>query len=244
MRNRVYFISDVHIGWGPEREARERQDRLIGFLRAIREDAEALYIVGDLFDFWFEYRSVVPSAGMRVLFELHGLVEAGIPVACVPGNHDLWLGPFLSKEVGVAILPNRSVVRRQGLRICLDHGDDLLGGVRYRLMKRVLRNPACVALFRLLHPDLGVLLARMASNRPTLGTALGSHTVEVYAREAHRRFGGEADVVVFGHLHRPVLRRDERGTLVVLGDWIKHFTYAVLEGGAVEIKKWEGSPES
>ena len=243
MRNRVYFISDVHIGWGPERKARERQDRLIGFLRAIREDAEALYIVGDLFDFWFEYRSVVPRAGMRVLFELHGLVEAGIPVACVPGNHDLWLGPFLSEEVGVAILPSRSVVRRQGLRICLDHGDDLLGGVHYRLTKRILRNPVSIALFRLLHPDLGARLARMVSNRPELefrtGTGGAGSLIDSYYREALRRFGAEAEIVVFGHLHRPVLRRDERGTLVVLGDWIKHFTYAVLEGGAIEIKKWE-----
>ncbi len=247
MRNRVYYSSDVHIGWGPAREARDRQDRLIGFLRSIREDAEALYVVGDLFDFWFEYRSVVPRAGARVLFALHDLVEAGVPVSCVPGNHDLWLGPFLSEEVGVILLPARSVVRHQGLRIGLDHGDDLVGGARYRLLKRILRNPACIALFRLLHPDLGAMLARMVSNRPDMelraGTGHSGSLVEAYCREALRRYRSEAEVVVFGHLHRPVLRREEGGTLVVLGDWIKHFTYAVLEGGAIELRKWEGSCE-
>jgi UDP-2,3-diacylglucosamine hydrolase len=244
MPNRVYFISDAHIGWGSEEEDRARQDRLIDFLRAIREDAEALYVVGDLFDFWFEYRSVVPRSGARVLFELYNLIEAGVPVGCTPGNHDLWIGTFLSREVGVTLLPRRSVVHHQGVRICLDHGDDLLGGGLYRLVKRVLLNPACIALFRLLHPDLGALLARMTSGRPTLGTALGGHTVEIYRREAHRRFGEEADVVVFGHLHRPVLHRDEEGTFVVLGDWIEHFSYAVMENGRIEVKKWENRPES
>ncbi len=239
MPNRVYFISDVHIGWGSAREDRDRQDRLIAFLRTLGGDAEALYVVGDLFDFWFEYRSVVPRAGARVLFELYHLIQAGVPVVCIPGNHDLWLGAFLSKEVGITLLPNRSVVHHQGVRICLDHGDDLIGGSLYRLVKKILLHPTCIALFRLLHPDLGALLARMVSNRPTLGAALGSHTVEAYDREAHRRFGAEADVVVFGHLHRPVLRRDEAGTLVILGDWIKHFSYAVLEGGEMEVKRWE-----
>ena len=244
MPNRVYFISDVHIGWGTEEEDRARQDRLIGFLRAIRGEAEALYIVGDLFDFWFEYRSVVPRSGARVLFELYNLVEAGVPVRCAPGNHDLWIGAFLSKEVGITVIPNRSIVRHQGLRVCLDHGDDLLGGVLYRILKKVLRSPVCIALFRLLHPDFGALLARMASHRPTLGTALSGHTVEVYSREAQRRFGKEADVVVFGHLHRPVLRCDERGTLVILGDWVGHFSYAVMENGRIEVKRWENGPES
>ena len=239
MPNRVYFISDVHLGWGGEREDRDRQERLIAFLRAIRGDAEALYVVGDLFDFWFEYRSVVPRAGARVLFELYHTVEAGVPVVCLPGNHDLWLGAFLSREVGITLLPNRSVVHHQGVRICLDHGDDLLGGGLYRLVKKVLRNPTCIALFRLLHPDIGALLARMASNRPTLRGALGGHMVEVYSREARRRFGVEADVVVFGHLHRPTLRRDEEGTFVVLGDWVKHFSYAVMENGEVEVRRWE-----
>lgn len=250
MRNRVYFISDIHLGWGPKGKERGRQDRLIAFLKAIREDAEALYILGDLFDFWFEYRSVVPKAGIRVLFALHDLVRQGIPVACLPGNHDLWLGQFLSSEIGMSILPGRTVVRHQGLRICLDHGDDVLGGARYRLLKGILNNGISIAGFRLLHPDLGAWVARKVSNRPELDFRAGEGSgggrgslIEAYRQEANRRFGTEAEVVLFGHLHRPVLQREEGGTFAVLGDWIRHFTYAVLEGGALEIRKWEGLQE-
>jgi UDP-2,3-diacylglucosamine hydrolase len=246
MKNRVYFLSDVHLGWGSRGQQAERQDRLARFLRAIRSDAEALYIVGDLFDFWFEYRTVIPRTGARVLFEIRGLIENGTRVFCVPGNHDLWLGPFLTEEVGIRIAPGGSVVRHQGIRIWLDHGDDLLGGWTYRFVKRVLRNPVAVALFRLLHPDFGALLARMVSNRPGMSPVPGGvpraarscRMLEIYGREARRRYGAEAEVVVFGHLHRPVLRREEEGTLLILGDWVKHYTYGVLEDGRMEIRTW------
>ena len=240
MKNRVYFISDVHIGFKENKEEPLKQDRLIEFLRSIRNDAEALYIVGDLFDFWFEYRSVVPKAGGKVLFELYNLVNSGVRVVCIPGNHDLWLGAFISDEVGISIASNRCRVTHQGLQITLDHGDDLLGGNRYHLIKRILRNPYCISLFRLLHPDLGILIAKFISSRPIVPVS-GDHLMKIYQCEARRLFCREADIVIFGHLHQPVIRRGKKGTLVVLGDWVQHFSYAVMAKGQIQIKRWPSS---
>ena len=267
---RIYFISDVHIGSpGMGDATREREDVLIDFLKSIRHNAGTLYIVGDLFDFWFEYRTTVPSTGARVLFELYNLVESGVRVIYLPGNHDLWPGEYFSEQLGVELPGGPITVTHQGLRIHIAHGDEIRTDWRFRLSRGILKNRFCMGLFRLLHPDLGATLARYTSRLSEFRIRRrGSGNRDILYKAARGKIAHGVDVVIHGHYHfslharvggssddrgrtetGPVDRADDpaerRGELVVLGDWIQKYTYAVLEDGKIQLKQWEkrGSPE-
>ena len=202
-RTRVYFISDVHLGVkGAVRESRAQEDSLIGFLRSIREDAEVLYIVGDLFDFWFEYGSVVPSCGARVLFELHQMAESGVRLVYLPGNHDVWLGPYLEKEVGFELPGGPLLVSHQGVEIFVAHGDEFRRDWKFRFSRAILKSSVCTWLFRLLHPDIGAWLARGTSQ--VSERRAHSHTKRnrsILLDAATEQIGKGADAVICGHYH-------------------------------------------
>ena len=180
-KDKVYFISDAHIGGGKFiRPPRVREDALIGFLRAIRKDAECLYIVGDLFDFWFEYRSVIPAHGARVIFELYHLVQSGTRVIYLPGNHDSWLGGYLSEEVGAELPGPFCDVSHQNRRLYVTHGDIFQQNWKFELRRRILSHPFCIALFRWLHPDIGAYLARFVSRSSDVGEKKGTRKKRKY----------------------------------------------------------------
>ena len=260
---RIYFISDVHIGAPDIGDGdREREDVLIDFLKAIRRDARALYIVGDLFDFWFEYRTTIPSSGARVLFELYNLVESGVRVIYLPGNHDLWPGEYFSGQLGVELPGGPITVNHQGLRIHIAHGDEIRTDWRFRLSRGILKNRFCVGLFRLLHPDLGAILARYTSRLSEYRIRRrGSGNRDILYRAAREKIAHGADIVIHGHYHFTLHARvggspgdqavtrmrtgdradagsERTGELVVLGDWIQQCTYAVLENGGIRLDKW------
>ena len=238
-RNRIYFIADAHVGGGSHSDPARQEDRLIGFLRSIHRDAQVLYIVGDLFDFWFEYRSVVPSIGARVLFEIYALVQAGVRVVCLPGNHDIWLGAYLSEQVGLELPGGPIVATHQGLTFYIAHGDEFRTDWRFRVSRAILKNPTCIALYRLLHPDLGALLARTTSRISIYRArrnATGSRGVFLPAAKAKIAQG--IDIVLCGHYHSPTREPLDGGALIILGDWISNDTYAVLENGEIELQKW------
>ena len=235
-RGPVYFISDTHIRDGEV----EREGKLLSFLRYIYGRAEALYILGDLFDFWFEYRSVVPRTGWRVLGALHELVLSGTPVICIRGNHDFWLGRYITEEIGLRVEDGPIWVGHQGKRLFLAHGDEFLGDPGYRAFRYVLRHPVSVRLFRLLHPDVGAFLAETLSRTTKFVSVKKLTTVKAtFLKAARRKFGEGADAVMFGHMHTPVLRRYGKRTFVVLGDWIRNFTYAEMEDGEVTLRRWK-----
>ena len=237
---KIYFISDVHLGApGDGRSADAHENALIGFLRCIRDDAELLYIVGDLFDFWFEYRTAVPATGARILFEIYALVQAGVRVVYLPGNHDIWLGPYLSEQVGVELPGGPVAVTHQGVRIFIAHGDEFRSDRMFRISRRILKSPVCIALFRLLHPDLGALLARATSRVSEFRAwRRPDPSRKIFTRAAEEKFAEGFDVVVCGHYHRPFCERGGGGTLVILGDWVREDTYGVLEGGGFEVRRW------
>ncbi len=262
--NRIYFISDVHIGSpGMGDATREREDVLIDFLKSIRHNAGALYIVGDLFDFWFEYRTTIPSTGARVLFELYNLVESGVRVIYLPGNHDLWPGQYFSEQLGVELPGGPITVTHQGLTIHIAHGDEIRNDWRFRLSRGILKNRHCMGLFRLLHPDLGAALARYTSRLSEFRIRTrGSGNRDILYKAARGKIAHGVDIVIHGHYHfslharvggsgddpagletDPEVRADDpverSGELVVLGDWIQKYTYAVLENGSIRLEKWE-----
>ena len=239
-RNRIYFISDAHLGTRLSgRSNRDQEESLVTFLRSIRKDAEVLYIVGDLFDFWFEYRTVVPARAGKVLFALHALVQNGVRVVYLPGNHDIWLGDYLSEQVGLHLPGGPVAVEHQGRRVYVTHGDELRENWKARLKRWILKNPVCIVLFRLLHPDLGAFLASTTSRLSNYRSrSIANPTREIPVPVIRAKITRGFDIMVCGHFHRPLQARMDGGTFVVLGDWLYDDHYAVMENGEISLKKW------
>ncbi|MDA0711168.1 MAG: UDP-2,3-diacylglucosamine diphosphatase [bacterium] len=249
LSHKVYFISDAHLGSTKlRRTEHEKEDALIDFLRAIRGRAEALYIVGDLFDFWFEYRSAVSSTSLRIVCELYALVQSGVRVLYIPGNHDLWPGTLYSEHLGIELPGDPVSIVCQGKRLHITHGDSLRKDVKFRLSRYVLKHRLAIALFRLLHPDIGHWLARKTSSYSEVRTKVGSPQTILQARDIYRAGAAEiidrgVDIVICGHYHHLRKIQIGAGTLVILGDWMRYDSYAVLENGAISIHQWNTAPE-
>jgi len=237
------FLSDAHFGTSRDEEERRRIDRFVSFLRGPARGAGALYIVGDLFDFWFEYRQVVPKPHLLVLTELGALVRAGVRVVYIAGNHDYWLDDYFADELGFTVSRRPLDLRAQERRLYVTHGDDLTSGhdPGYRFLRRLVRSPFAIRLYHLIHPDLGVPFARWASGLSRAHTNrkkfVLNRTLEGAAREKLRE---GFDGVLMGHIHYADHFRYEEGELVLLGDWIDSFTYARLTGGRIALERWEG----
>ena len=234
----VFFISDAHLGSGPDLE--QRRSTLVARLADFRPRADHVYILGDLFDFWFEYRHAIPKGHFQVLHALAGLVDAGVPVDFFGGNHDFWCGSYLRQEVGLTVHQEPAVVTHQGRRIFLAHGDGIAGGDHgYRMLKALLRNPWAIALYRGLHPDIGIPLAYRTSGISRAHSLPFNVLLDRYARNlVAPRFARGDDAVVIGHIHSPIHLRDTRGRdFLILGDWIDHYTCIRLEQGIFHLER-------
>jgi UDP-2,3-diacylglucosamine hydrolase len=237
----TFFISDVHLGLGPRAEEKRKEDHLLAFLREIRPATERLYIVGDLFDFWFEYGTVIPKGFHRTLAALQEFTDCGIPVDYLAGNHDFWMDDFFPQELGVRVHPDPFEVAIDGQRVFLHHGDGLADkDLGYRLLKPVLRNRLAFFMYRWVHPDVGVRLARGSSRSSRSYTATKDYgEQEAMAAFAARKIRGGVDIVIMGHRHRPVQLQIEGGVYINLGDWITHRTFAELKDGTITLRTWD-----
>ena len=242
MHNRVAIISDVHLG--AISDAHERAfDR---FLEAAGGLGDELLIVGDLFDFWFEYRHVVLRGHLGTLARLRRLHEGGMRIRFVGGNHDAWAGEFLRDEVGVEILDAPLVLDLGGRRCRVAHGDAAGGGDwGYRALRRVIRSRLGKAAFRSIHPDLGVPLARLASSTESRGRgpdpAIESPRADRLVAHAGELLDADPalDVVLFGHTHRPELREVRPGRWYLNpGDWVHHRSFAVIGPREIRLETW------
>jgi UDP-2,3-diacylglucosamine hydrolase len=239
----VVFFSDVHLGAESKDREAGREARLHDFLNSLAGRASRLVIVGDLFDFWFEYRTAIPRRAFATLAVLKRLREDGMAIDYLNGNHDFWLGPFLANEMGIATHDGAMTLEKDGRRLWIHHGDGIIAGDHgYRFLKRVLRNPASIALYRWLHPDLGIPLAHHVSNgsrhaqgqRPLPEAQLWNEIASPKFREGY-------DAVILGHFHHAFERRENGRELFVLGDWIRHFTWLELAEGRLTMRRW-GTP--
>lgn len=245
--DRIIFVADVHLGLPGDTPG--RAERFAAFLRELRGCASQLYIVGDLFDFWFEYRTVIPRTAPVVIFELYNLVRAGTAVTLLAGNHDYWFGEYLRNDVGLALYPNECIAEHQGKRLFVHHGDGFYPRDHgYRILKRVLRNRLSIALFRLIHPDFARSIAEITSTTSRKYLAPPPGRDEQYARlfreVSDRKLAEGFDAAVYGHSHVSLLEQRERGTLILLGDWINRSTYVVLENGQFTIHEWQSEAEA
>jgi UDP-2,3-diacylglucosamine hydrolase len=222
----VYFISDVHLG-NPYLASNPEPQRLLeAFFRTLAGPENELFIVGDFFDFWFEWKQVIPARHFSVLHQLRLLTDSGTRVHLLPGNHDFAFGSFLTRETGIQIHPEHYEFTRGGKRFHLWHGDGLHPRERsYRLLKRIIRHPLSISLFRLLHPDWGMKLADRVTGRYQHQSPEPTELLQ--AAEAYTRdlTAVGIDFVILGHLHHQYLRPLEEGTLLIIGDWINSFNY-------------------
>src|SRR3990172_87657 len=235
----IYFISDVHLG-GHDKEIEEVIiRRLIAFLKSITGKADYLYIVGDLYDFWFEYYKSIPKVNLKVLAGLNEVIEAGTKVGYFTGNHDVWHDSYFEEELGLQIYHAPLEIYHNQLKLFIAHGDGLAKGEwKIRFIKRVLNNPLNIFLYKILHPDLGIMLASRFSNGRAAPKPNPFH--EQYKQLAREKLRQGFDAVVLGHTHMPVFEEYDKNKFYInLGDWVEHFTYLKLTNKKFEFLKWQ-----
>lgn len=242
----AFFISDIHLGLGNREQEKTKENRLLSFLHSILPRAEYLFIVGDLFDFWFEYATVIPKGFHRTLSALQEFTDRGTPVHYLAGNHDFWMGDYFQKELGFQVHADPFEIRIQDKRIYLHHGDGLAQkDLGYRLIKPILRNRWNIRLYRWLHPDLGVPIARGSSRTSREYTSNKDFGEEKGMVEfASKRIQEGVDIVVMGHRHRPSLLPIGTGVYINLGDWITFNSYGLLADGKMTLNSWEEEGQS
>ena len=245
-----YFFSDIHLGLKTPDEEKVKEKKLISFLDYIRGDAEKIYIVGDLFDCWIEYRKVVPKGYYRLLAKLNEIVESGIEIKFFSGNHDFWLNTYLRDDVGLTLYYDSLITELDGKKFFIVHGDGLSkGDIGYKIIKKILRNKVNQFLYSLVHPDIGISLAQGSSKKSrhqiaekdTVEKAHGSSGMQEFAE---MKIKEGYDYVVMGHFHKPQnipvkTENNRTGYYITLGDWIKHDSYGVYSDGNFELKNWK-----
>ena len=178
---KYYFFSDVHLGFGSKDEEKQKERKLVDFLESVRDNSEKIFIVGDLFDCWIEYRRVVPKGYYRTLAKLNELVEQGIEINFFSGNHDFWLNTYLRDDVGLKLYGDSLETELDGKKFYITHGDGLSkGDMGYKIIKKVLRNRFNQFLYSLIHPDIGLWLAQGSSKKSRLHTDDRSRVLEAY----------------------------------------------------------------
>ncbi len=237
----VCFISDAHLGvrspgW------QQREARLVRFLHALDPAFTRLVIVGDLFDFWIEYRNLIRSEYFTVLRTLCELRERGVELHYVAGNHDFALGPFLTRQVGMCVYPDAMDARMEGVQVHVQHGDGVLpSDVLYRMLRAMLRSRLNQRLYKMMHPTLGIGFAALASRLSRHGSSgrpLKQPRIEAYRQAARGMVARHrADIVVLGHTHTAEICRGPEGVYCNTGEWIRAASYATLEGG--QIRLWQ-----
>jgi UDP-2,3-diacylglucosamine hydrolase len=243
---KIYFASDNHLGAPTREESLPREKRFVAWLDKVKDDAEAIFLLGDLFDFWFEYRTVVPKGFTRTLGKLAEIRDAGIPVYYFVGNHDLWMNGYFEEELEIPVFHRPQQFNINSSLFFIGHGDGLGPGDKgYKRMKKLFTNRFAQWCFRWLHPDLGVRLAKYFSvkNRLISGEEdikFMGEDKEWLVQYAKRKLEQQHfDYFVFGHRHLPLeIELGKNTKYVNLGDWISYYTYAVFDGQSLKIEEF------
>jgi UDP-2,3-diacylglucosamine hydrolase len=247
---KIYFLSDFHLGIPDHTSSLKREKLLVKFLDEIKSDASEIFIVGDMFDFWFEYRKVVPKGYVRLLGKLGELTDSGIIIHFFVGNHDMWMSDYFLKELNIPVYFKPKEFDRNGRKFLIGHGDGLGPGDHgYKRLKKLFRNPVSKWLFGILPPIIGIGLANYLSHRSRAASLdeevfLGEEKewLLIYCKEVLKE--KEIDFFVFGHRHLAIdYRLNERSRYINLGDWMLYYTYAIYDGETMELKSYQGQDD-
>ncbi len=233
----LYIFSDVHLGAGPEEKEVLKQQKIAELFKMVKQDGDRLVILGDLFDFWFEYKQAMPKDQFKVLYMLYDLIEQGIKIDYVSGNHDFWMHDFFETQMHIDIHQDFLDLKYENLKLHLIHGDGLSPADKgYHFLKKVLRNKLNIWLYRQLPPDFAISLAKSVSGSSREYTARRDHHYKLdYENYAERKLQDGFDFVAIGHLHLPVYKKFESGVYINSGDFINHFSYVKISDNKIEL---------
>ena len=240
---KVYFASDNHLGAPTREQSLPREKKFVAWLDEVKTDAAAIFLLGDLFDFWFEYKTVVPKGFTRTLGKLAEITDSGIPIFYFVGNHDLWMNGYFENELNIPVYHKPQQFKINNTTFFIGHGDGLGPGDKgYKRMKKLLTNRLAQWSFRWLHPDLGVKLAQYFSIKNKLISGdedihfLGEDKEWLVQYSMRKLKEKHHDYFVFGHRHLPLeITLGETSTYVNLGDWISYYTYGVFDGAKLSL---------
>ena len=241
---KIYFASDFHLGVPDHDKSLVREKLIVKWLDDIKHDAEEIFLMGDMFDFWFEYKAVVPKGYVRLLGKLAEISDAGIPLHIFTGNHDMWLFDYLKKELNAKIYHAPIVREFNGKKFFLGHGDGLGPGDKgYKFIKKIFASKVCQWLFARLHPNFGMWIGNFWSKRSRVANGESDEVFKGEENEWLYLFAKEKlkkehfDYFIFGHRHLPLdLKVGENSRYINLGEWIKSNSYAVFDGEKLELK--------
>jgi UDP-2,3-diacylglucosamine hydrolase len=246
-KTNIYFASDFHLGAPNDEESLKREKNIVRWLDEIKVDAKEIYFVGDIFDFWFEYKHAIPKGFVRLQGKIAELTDAGIPIYVFTGNHDMWMFDYLPKELGIQLLKGNVIKNYNGKIFLIGHGDGLgPGDYGYKFIKKVFANKLCQWAFARIHPNLGMGIANYWSKKSRKVNAehdekfLGEENewLAIFAKDYLKN--EHIDYFVFGHRHLPLeIKLNEKSTYINLGEWIKYNSYAVFDGNELKLKYYK-----
>ena len=247
---KIYFASDFHLGIDTSHTSRQREHYICRWLDSIKADADAIYLVGDLFDFWFEYKRVVPRGFIRFLGKLAEIRDQGTDIFVFTGNHDMWLFDYFPSELQIPVWRDNIIRSHHNKKLFIGHGDGKgPGDLGYKWIKKIFASKLCQWLFARLHPNFGIWLANYLSTRSrqsgTLEPFLGEEK-EWLVQYANRKLASHPDIdyFIFGHRHLAldITLSNGKSRYINLGDWMELFTYAVLDESGLRLEKYPINP--
>jgi len=246
---KIFFASDFHLGVPAHDSSLEREKRIVKWLDSIKSEAHTIYLLGDIFDFWFEYKHAIPKGFIRLQGKLAELCDAGIPIVFFTGNHDMWMFDYFPKELGITIYREPQVMQVGNQKLLIGHGDGLgPGDSTYKILKKFFNSRLCQWLFARLHPNLGIGIASHWSRKSRISNLKKEETFQgeegeflwIYCNEIERK--EHHDYYIFGHRHLPLdLKLNEQSRYINLGEWVHFNTYAVYDGQKVELKTFNAA---
>lgn len=244
---KLYFASDFHLGIPNEEESLNREKKIIKWLEHISNDASAIFLVGDVFDFWFEYKNTIPKGFIRFQGKLAELRDRGIPIFLFAGNHDLWMNSYFPTQLDIPVYKDPILLEVNNKKLFVGHGDGLgPGDSFYKFVKHIFTNPFFQWLFQWIHPNIGVSLATYWSRKSRLANG---KLDEAFDGESERLWqfckkinqSQHHDYYIFGHRHLPLeLDVSANSTYFNLGEWVNQCTYLEFDGNKAVLKTFEG----
>lgn len=243
---KIYFASDFHLGVPNTKDSHEREKKIVRWLDFIKKDAKEIHLVGDIFDFWYEYKYTIPKGTVRLLGKIAELTDSGIPIHFYIGNHDLWMEDYFETELNVKVHREPQTYVHNSVKLYVGHGDGLGPGDKgYKILRKIFTNKFIWWCYSRLHPNLAFYIAKSSSKRSRIITGdsdekfLGNENewLFLYCRDFLKT--EKINYFIFGHRHLPLtLNVDDKATYINLGEWINYCTYAEFDGTKVELKTW------
>lgn len=243
----IYFASDFHLGAPSELSSRSREKKLVRWLQTIRHDAHSIYLLGDIFDFWFEYAKVIPKGFVRLQGKLIEIVDSGIPIFFFSGNHDMWMFDYFPKEFGIPVFHKEQQLIVGDHKLLLGHGDGLgKGDGLYKFLKTIFRSKFCQWLFARIHPNLGIRIANYWSKSSRINNIKKGEDhfkgdkefLLQYCRDQENH--QHHDFYVFGHRHLPLnIEIAHNCRYINLGEWVNYYSYGKYDGSQFELLTFE-----